>query len=267
MAAGAVQFYGKDQVLDAVAKLECPAWAIFHSGNRMFTKYEGDDLAESIAIMDQAIDMLNMNSNDATYTLKFFKPKGSESIDINEKSVCNHSSFNFKTITANQREANTVGYVNHTMTINYERKIMELQQKLKEAEAAADHEPEGIGSIVMDLLRRPDDLAQLINIGRAALGMPVQNMNMNGAIGAITRLGQQEQVPTPAQPFNKTSAAQSQQEMNEDTQEELLNRLAKSVDTLEKHDKKLIPHLEKLAKLAEENPEEFQKKIDIIDLL
>src|ERR1044072_4679313 len=102
MAAGAVQFYGKDQVLYAAAKLECPAWAMFHSGNRMFTKYEGDELTESLAFLDQAIDMLNMNSNDATYTIKFFKAKEGPPIEINEKTVCNHSSFNFKTITANQ---------------------------------------------------------------------------------------------------------------------------------------------------------------------
>lgn len=244
--AGAVQFYGKDQVMDAVEKIECPAWAIFHSGNRLFTKFEEDDLNVSTATLEQALDMLMMNPNDAIYILKFFRiPKGQNSIEINEKSVCNHSSFNFKTITPAAREQNQIGYFNQAASLTYEKRIMKLEQELKEAQA--QEEPESIGSVLLDLLKQPNELAQIVNIGRVALGLPVQNYG--NSIGA-TRIGGQND--TPAIPANK---------------EEQLERLANAVDTLEKHDPDLVGHLEKLAKMAVENPKDFKARIGLLDIL
>ncbi len=251
--AGAVQFFGKEQVMEAADRMQCPAWAIYHSGRQLFTKYEMNNIDESLDTLEQALDLILLNRSDAIYMIKFFEiPKGSERVKINEKTVCDGGSFNFKTITPELREQNQMGYLQSQQQIQYEKRIMALEQKLKEAEQ--EPEPESIGSVFLDLLKRPDELAQLVNIGRLAVGLPVANL---GAIAGLTRIGENSHVSEPTEQFT------SEEAINRDQQ---VDRLAGAIDILEKHDPKLVAHLEKLAKMAEEKPDEFKMTLGLLDI-
>jgi len=259
--AGAVQFYGKDQIMEAAQNVEIPAWAIYHSGKNLFTKYECDDLEESISVLHGALDLLQKNRGDAIYAIKFFEiPEGQKRIKINEKTVCDGGSFNFKMISAEQREANHIGYLQTNQVIEYEKKIMRLEQDLKDLKNTEPPEPETIGSIALDLLKRPDELAQLVNIGRMALGMPQANF---GAIGGFKKIGE----GNPSAEKNPHNGPWNDRTEQTNERESQVDRLASAIDTLEKYDPNLVEHLEKLAKIATDNPDEFKGKIGIIDML
>lgn len=110
-------------------------------------------------------------------------------------------------------------------------------------------EPEGITGIITGLLKEPEKLAQLINIGRTLLGGPV-NTGYPAGIGNVQRTGE----PYPA----------IGGEVNPEAR---LLRLSAAIDQLEAADPEIVEHLEILARVARENPVKFKNLISMITLL
>lgn len=233
-----VQFYGIEQVMEAAENLNCPAWGIFIS-RALFTKYEGSDMSESLQLLDKNLQALGKSGTTGIYTLKFFEADPGKTIKINERTVCDGGSFNFKLIEPEEREMRLIGNSSQYGVIAEMKKEIELLKKQKEeAEALIDDEPESIGTVLIDLIKNPDQLAQLVNVGRSLMGLPVQNM---GAIGS-----------TRAMPENVMESKEND-----------LERLGAAIDSLEKKDPRLIEHLEKLSKMPDD---QFNAMVSMLDL-
>lgn len=228
--------------MEAAENLNCPAWGIFISRN-LFTKFESDNMPESLQFLQKNLEALSKSGTTGIYTLKFFEnEKGG--IKINERTVCDGGSFNFKLIEPEEREMKLIGSSSQYGVIaEMKAKIDMLEKKLEQAEEYEPEEEKSIGAIVMDMLKRPDELAQLVNIGRAALGLPIQNIP--ASIGSL---------PSPAIV------------MGHEQKEKDLERLGNAIDVLEKNDARLVDHLEKLAKMSTDNPEQFRATVSMLDL-
>lgn len=236
------QFFGVQQVISAAGNLKCPAWAIF-IGRQLFCKYEGTDEHESLDLLQQNLETLEQGQTTAIYTLKFFEVEEGKKIKINERTVCDGGSFNFKLVDPEQRmeRYGAVAINGSNQMISEMRKEMqELRQMISQQRENEydESEPETIGSVLIDAIKNPDQLFNLINAGRALFGLPVQNPPAV-AIGGIG------------------DAAGSK--------EDQLQRLSNAIDILEKNDPKIVDHLEKLAEIATKNPMQFKMLLTMLD--
>jgi hypothetical protein len=240
-----VQFFGIEQVMEAAENLNCPAWGIFIS-RALFTKYEGSDMSESLQLLQKNLEALGKSGTTGIYTIKFFEADAGKTIKINERTVCDGGSFNFKLIEPEERESRLIGNSSqYGIIAEMRKKIEDLEKKLEQAEEyEAPDEDQSIGAIVMDLIKNPDQLGQLVNIGRAALGLPIQSIP--ASIGSL-----------PSSPAVV---------MNQEQKEKDLERLSDAIDVLEKADPRLVDHLEKLAKMATDNPAQFRATVSMLDL-
>lgn len=244
--AGAVQFYGKQQVLDASENMASYAWAIYHSGSKLFTKYEGSDESESKQMLDQALEMLERNNSEAIYLVKFFEVEEGRSIKINEKTVCDGGSFQFKMTTPEAREQRQIGYLGQLENYKQEQRILALEKQLKESK---EEDPVTLEATLVDLIKRPEELGYLVNIGRVLMGFEPRQM---GAIGRIRTSEEVTNEEATVLPKNR---------------EEEVERLSVAIDDLEKGDSKLVERLEKMAKLKKEKPEEYKRMISLFDMM
>jgi hypothetical protein len=250
-----VQFYGKEQVFEAASNLKCPAWALF-SGTSLFNKFENDDLHESMQLLEQTLDMLQSSNSVATYKLKFFEiEEGQKKRKINEKTVCDGGSFSFKLQTQEQSlipyQGRAVAYNETNSKIDKLTQIIEVQQqqiallaeKIEE-EPEEEEEPETLGSVLLDAIKNPDKLMQLVGMFKTITGMG-NNQHFNAAIGSTG---------TP------TDQAQQQQAVDQMT----LNRIYAAVDILYQADPNLVDHLETLAIMSQDNPGKFKTLISML---
>ena len=236
-----VQFFGLDNVMKAAENINCSAWGIYIN-RAMFTKYEGASLTESLAMLQRNLEALEEAGTTGIYTLKFFEPRGKEKIKINEKTTCDGGSFNFKLIEPAEREAKLLaGSSQYGIISQMQKDIDALKKEKQDLEDALSDEPDTIGAVVLDLIKNPAQLAQLINVGRSLVGLPAKNFG--AAIGAL---------PGEAMPSDMPGQTS-------------MDRLEHALDTLEKADPTLILHLEKLARLSVDNPKQFQGILSMLD--
>lgn len=247
MAVG-VQFFGIDSVLDAAKNFKCAAWAIFIRSS-LFMKYEGDDMSDSIAMLEQCLTSLEPSGTDAVYTIKFFEPVDNKPIKINEKSVCTAGSFNFKLTDPAMREQRALGYAAQSSGLlnQVNQRIDKLEELfikfMEQTEPEPEEEPETVGTVLIDALKNPDHLMSLINAGKALLGFPIQEQKPH-VIGNVNQAAEQQPV---------------------EYDEQMIARLQTAVNTLEKNDPKLVEHLEKLAAMSENDKGTFQFLLSMLD--
>lgn len=251
-----VQFYGREQVMQAASNLKCPAWALF-AGTALFNKYEENDEIESMQILEQYLEMLENSGSAAVYKLKFFEiPEGSKKVKITEKTVCDRGSFTFKLQTQEQtlipyqsraiafNETNTKIDKLAEIILEQQKQINLLSEKFTEdLEEEEEEEPETIGSVLMDAIKNPNKLMELVNTFKM-----------------ITGIGMNQQ---PMQAIGNINPQQTNTMENETTQqtgniEERLQRLSNAIDILEKADPQLVEHLEKLAAMSQNDPGMFK---------
>lgn len=257
-----VQFYGSQQVLAAAQNINCPAWAIYN-GRMLFLKYEGSDENESIAMLDNALNMLSESQSTAIYTLKFFESEEGQKIKINEKSVCTGGSFNFKLIEPEQRAVVQMGGTTHysgaVVRANESiDKITELlarqqeqintliqaqQQMLEEEEEEEETEPETLTGVLIDTLKNPDKLMSFIGAIKHLTG----GLNQPAQVAAIGGTGYAGNGT--AAPAQQPGAA-----MTEEEAEQRLIRLGNAIDYLNSVDPQLLEHLEKLVEMEKKQP-------------
>jgi hypothetical protein len=243
-----VQFFGKDQVMQEVEERNCPAWAIFIRRN-LYRKYEGDSMTESLDMLSHVLDNLSASGTEALHLIKFYESDRSGGKKINESTKCDAGSFTFKIVDPEERQAKQLGYINNQANIIAAKKMWDLEQANKELKQAVESkdDSQSIGDIARDYLQRPDELAQLINIGRVLLGYPVANFP-NASIGRVTRAGTEDQ-----------PAAENELEKN-------LDDLGEAVDILAAGDPKFVARLQKIARMKKENPDQYNSFLSILDL-
>lgn len=238
-----VQFFGEDNVMKAAENIDCPAWGIFINRN-LFTKYEGDNGPESLQMLQKTLDALKDAGTAAIYTIKFFEGQPGTKTKINEKSSCDGGSFNFKLMEPEEREAAYIsGSQKYGIIAELKKDIEQLKRERDQLDG--DAPPETLGSIMIDLIKNPVQLGQLINIGRSLMGLPVNDYN--AAIGAIPATLGGEGLP-------------------QDTRIDEVDRLSAAIDVLEKSDPRLVPHLEKLAEMSLRNPDQFKATVSMLDI-
>ncbi len=214
--AKAIQFRGIDNVLTAYDNVKVEAWSIWND-KQFLTKGIGKDTLETF------LQALDEGQSKGMYTLRVYEEIDNVR-DIKAKTDYD-GSFNFILNEygpgpANERNSKILD------------RLGAIEQKLDGNEP--EEEKETLGSIAMGLLKEPAQLAQMIDIGRALLGLqPMygqqayqQLPSINNAIGAT---------PT-------------------DNGE----RIGKALIILEKNDPKLVEHLEKLAHISTTNKMTFK---------
>lgn len=264
----AIQFYGKDQVMQAAENMDCPAWAIY-VGRQLFMKFEGGAGADSLAFLDSALELLGQNETTGIYTIKFFETEGESKIKINEKTICTAGSFNFKLIDPQNRAVvqygGQVGYTAHLGKTNQDlEKLTQIVAQQQEMLAAImanqtallngsddddddEEEPETIQGVIIDTLKNPEKLNAYLGMISNFIGMQ-QNNNIGAA--AIGGTGY-------AAAGNSTAAPQQQQAQTSMTEEEAqqrFDRLGKAVDFLLQVDPQFVEHLEQLVEMEKKKP-------------
>jgi hypothetical protein len=107
---------------------------------------------------------------------------------------------------------------------------------------------------LIGLLKDPEKLGKFIDVTKSLLGH-----SQPSYIGNINRLNESSE-------NNPASLSPSSNSAANIPSEEKLQRLGVAIDTLEKSDPMLVDHLEKLAKIAVENPRQFLQLISMIDV-
>jgi len=223
-----VQFFGRESVVDAYTNRGIQTWGIFEKKN-FITAGEG---AHSLT---EFLKKLEPGGSMATYTLKVYK--NCEDLDeITDKTECN-GSFNFKLM-------HSLGGVG----VSDSSRLAALEAKINGLDDDDDDEPEGLGEIVMGWLKEPQKLVPVIGALKELF-----HGNPGPAVAQMATIGNVEQG---APPYKAKTP-----EMDP------LERVAAALDRLEKQDKDIITHLEKLADIAEKKPETFKFLISNLDAL
>lgn len=241
-----IQFYGKDAVLQAFEHRGVDFWTLWQ-GRNMMTKGEGGQA------LSEYLDMIAAGGTNAIYTVRVY-----EDIDDIKKLKSNtpdDGSFNFRLNDPAQiMTPSQMGSFNQTNQM-----LKELTERLDRMEAARleeteeEDEEEDEAITIGGLLRDPERLQKLVEIGRQILGaVSGSPMRQIPAIGAVSRAGQQP-------PANEVGQVPQ-------SEEERLQRLGNALDTLEKNDPQIIEHLEKLASIAANDPSHFKSLVSILDV-
>lgn len=248
---GAVQFFGKQAVVDAYKFRDMQTWAVF----------DGRDLnasGDGIEDLSAYLDMLAVHGSSGTYKLKVYKSV-EDVDDITDKDPCN-GSFKFKLSESSSTRmgamsgpVNTGDIVMNKLHGIVSAEVGKVLEKRFGGKSDDDEEEETWQDVAMGLLKDPNKLAQtigmiknLINPGSATASIPVQL----AAVGKVERVGQTPVV-----------------EMTKEQVEEQAEEIANTLDRLEARDPKILQHLKKLADIAEKKPDTFNFLISNLETM
>lgn len=225
-----VQVYGIKDVLEWANNLDCPAWGLF-DGKRMICKYEGNDGTESLPFLEQFLRRFHKHSI-ATYTLKFFEQPAAGELKIKEKSECDAGSFNFK-LSESEDEYLEKRSGRENLSLEYEKRLIALEEE-------KNSDPQTIGEI----LQQPEKVKEYIEVISMVKNLlsgstiPIQP----AYIGNVTRAG-----------INDSNNGSDQM------------RLITAINILEVNDPNIMLHLEKLARISQDNKPVFNQLIAMLD--
>jgi len=252
-----VQFYGVEKAIKAYEDCKIPAWGLF-SGRQLLCKYQGNSMAEGAQLLEDFVDKIE--ESNATYTLKVFEQEGNKPVKIKERTECD-SSFNFKIdeqdVYLDRQEKRGYGgrvfqnELSQTLAGINERlaKIEEPEEIEEEEETFQESIGKAIQQSIIGAIQNPEQPNLLMDMLKGVLGVEVPKP----AIGHVKQAGQIAGLGTST--GNTPTTA-----------EDNLQRLGNAIDILELHDPKLVEHLEKLAKMATENPKKFTGLITMLDI-
>jgi len=184
---------------------------------------------ESLRMLQTNLEALQDNNTAGTYTIKFYeKADGAKQLKIGTKSAVESCGFNFKLMTPEERTQNVIGGQLQYGALSG---IIKENDSLKARIAALEErdpepEPDAIGSLITDLLRQPEKLGALINIGKSLIsGRPIPP----AVIGSLK------------------TAVQTEETMEDLTGGMDYERVGAAIDTLSAKVPDLAANLEKLA--------------------
>jgi hypothetical protein len=229
-----VQLIGKKLVMDSYSALDCDCWALYQGKQFIVSGCGVDDL-------DRWLTSFEASGTTATYLIRVYDcetPPTSSTANA-DYVAC----VSFKLVDTYQGMG-IAGHNNGLME-----RIKGIEKKLDEREEDQEGE-EGmdLNAIITGWLTDPAKLAQVAGVIRMFTG---------GGGAAI------ETAPAAIQGIGAVSPGPAAQEAPAVD----LEKLAAALDILGAKDPKLVEHLEKLAKLATNEPELFKSVISKIDLL
>lgn len=238
--AGHVQFTGKDAVVNAYNSRGIPVWSITQ-GRDLVTAGEGADELSTF------LQMLVDGRSGATYTLNVYSSE-QDPDNITNKTPCN-GSFKFLLLDSNQAVSG-VGmpsrYSNSTdpITEKLREYIANKVSGVIEKELSGEVEPEQEESwtdVLMDYLKHPEKIVSVISGVQQLMNPNNNTVGMQASLAGVE----------PALRVGKT-------EVELDNE---MERVSSVLDRLEKADKHILQHLEKLADIAEKKPTIFSMLI------
>jgi len=262
--AKSVQIYGSDSLITAAKNRGCSYWAIFQDKQFMF-KREDNNIDSSMAFLEQVLECLDRSK--AIYTIRFYEPDDDGKKFKIKDTTPYDGSLNFVTSEPEEHESNmqrwegsrAVGSTSGRM-IDAINKLNEKIDTLSTPIEEEEEKPETIGSIALGLLKNPEQLAQLIAVGKSILGIPsvpVLPMPARAGIGSTGADGSSSAAGTvPKEEIKKPEPKEVEYE-----------RIAAAVDILAANDPKLADHLEKLAKISQTNKPLFNIALSTIEAL
>lgn len=234
-----VQFYGKDSVIEAAENGGFSCWAIF-VGRQLLFKSTDRDANASLNFLDKVLQTIS--HSEATYTLKFYEPEG-VNFKIKENTPCD-GSFNFKLVEEEERQARRVLYQGNSAAVLEELKALRNEvaeiKAVKELEDDEDEteKPLSLNGIIAGLLKEPEKITQLFEIGRTLFGR-----KQNPHIPAVA-LG---------------NVPQTMQTMTEQ------DKINAAIERLKANDAKLAEHLTKLSDIAENDKTSWKYLLNLLD--
>lgn len=247
--AGSIQFFGRDAALSAFENSGADVWS-FWQGGQLLCKGKGSEMLASF--IDAIIEG---GASNAIYTVKIY-----EDVD-DPKKVKNNTpidgSFNFR---LNAPEMSMSGQ-SMTRYSNYSalnQKIEELEKKLEGKEEDDDEEEKTIGKVigdvVIDAIQDPSKMMMWIDMFK----------NLFGNKTAASSPAPIRSIPyAPPAKVGNIQDPPAGQELSQDQ----MQRVAAALDVLEKKDDRIADHLEKLARMAENNPQQFKFILSMLDTM
>lgn len=255
-----IQFKGFDQTIKAFENRGAEAWSIWDGKAFMF---RGVGVNELSALLES----LSVSGSTAVYTLKVYE-------DITDVKKIKPStefdgSFNFRLFERDEYN-NMPGY-NSTRALEdrmsqFEDRILKiLETNMSQDEEEEDDKSGDFVGTITGLLQDPDKLGKIINLGKQLLGQPVQpayvgNVNKLTESGGNGGSSASSLSPSP----NPNQAAPVNQ-MSQEEYEARVDRMTRAIDTLERNDRSLLEHLEQLAAMSVNKPDQFRFLIGMLD--
>jgi len=222
-----LQLLGKDSIIDAYNECGYDTFALFQGKN--FVTGKG---ADELALW---IDKFSPAGSSATYSLRLYADVEPEEVSAKTEYT---AAFGCK-LSDPYGGLGVVGGYNAALL----KRIEALEKGTKDED---DDDDNDIGKIIMGYLKNPHDLATAVGAFRTLFGMaggapPAPQL---GAIGAF-------------EPGQEGQLSQDQ--------EQQYKRLAAVLERLQKADPQILPHLEKLADIAEKQPATFKMLLSTLD--
>lgn len=227
-----VQIIGRGEVIKRFEALECDAWALYQGKQFIVGGTGAEDL-------DEWLSSFEGSGTTATYMIRVYE--GSEKPTSSTGGTDYIACMSFKLVDTYEG----MGIAGHSNNLLQRLGVIEKQLKKQEEEPAEDETD--FGSVVMGWLNDPAKLSQIAGVVRMFMGggaSPIAPAAIQG-IGAVVP-GSSDTVQT---------------------DEAKLNRIAAALDILGAKDPQICEHLEKLAKLAQDDPSLFNAVISKLDLL
>ncbi len=225
-----MQLIGRKAVIERFTKLGTESWALYQGKQFICGGAGSSDL-------DEWLTSFEATGSTATYMLRIYD---TDQVPTSATGNADYiACMNFKI--DDQYEGYGISGHNRSLMD----RIKGLEKKLEDKDT---EEPDtDFNSVVMGWLENPEKLGMIAGAIRTLMGgAPVQPVGM---------------LPAPVQTMSGID------QKNVSVMEDNLTRVSKALDTLEKCDPQLVPHLETLAKLASTDPLIFKALISKLDAL
>lgn len=238
------QFVGIDETLEAFESRGVDAWALF-AGKRMIVRGTGIDSLKKF------LTMISNSGTVAVYTLKVYETVSDDSEIKNN--TPDDGSFNFK-IHSLDRGGMSGIVGRHYGDPDIADRLDAIEEKLSGTTAQDEGVMSQITTALIGMLQEPRKLNEFIGAlsGKPSQSPPVHSYPVlpGGTVTGVSRVGQPQ--PTTAPVTNLTS-------------ENSLQRIGDAIEAIGKHDERIVEHLEKLAKIARDNPQQFKTLLILLD--
>lgn len=256
-----IQFRGLNEVLKAYENRDAQGWSLWDGKSFMFRGIGINELTTTLESLDR-------NGSTAIYTCKVY-----EEIDnvkkIKQNTECD-GSFNFRLYDREEDGRYLPGRglssvedrLNERMNQFEDRILKVLENMTDPGEDPGEQQQDGLMGTITGLLQDPDKLGKLINLGKSIFGQPVQP----AYVGNVNKLT--EGLGNGGDPSLSPSSLQTSQAapVTPEEYEARVNRLGVAINTLEKADNKIVDHLEKLASISVNKPDQFKMLIGMLEL-
>lgn len=255
-----IQFRGISQVLTAFENRGVEAWSLWDGKAFMFKGVGNNDLTTILESLDRG-------GTTAIYTLKVYEDI-TDAKKIKSSTECD-GSFNFRLyeregefLSPSGRSYEATKALEDRMN-QFEERILNL---LESKEDEPEDQPADLMGTITGLLQDPDKLGKLINLGKSLLGQPVQPAYVGNVNKLTENAGNGGSSSPSLSPSSKPAeAAAPAEQINQDEYNARVERLGVAINTLEQSDPRIVEHLEKLATIAVNKPDQFKILTGMLD--